>query len=243
METVLDALSAMGKASYREIAARLVIEPVEALNMLRDQREQGKCDFEDGGWFLCGAMKAAQRKPEIKPAEPLRGEQPTPVGPGDITALLDERGALTTSEVAVVFNRNARGMVSCLISLAKRGLIQKNGQGKGVTWSLPVTEAPPAIELQTEPQESAPAEPATTETAVPEIVQAETVPAPEKTVAELVDTIPTFVGRPDDLLIPSVRSISNEIRRTKSKLAVLENLRDSVRTIRRYQHVVRAIAQ
>ncbi|HEE9631267.1 TPA: DUF1627 domain-containing protein [Escherichia coli] len=231
METVLDALSAMGKASYREIAARLVIEPVEALNMLRDQREQGKCDFEDGGWFLCGAMKAAQRKPESKPAEPLRGEQPTPVGPDDITALLAERGALTAREVAVVFNRNARGMVSCLVSLAKRGLIQKNGQGDGVTWSLPVTETPPA------------AEPATTETAVPEIAQAETVQAPEKTVAELVDDIPTFVGRQDDLLIPTVRSISNEIRRTKSKLAVLENLRDSVRTIRRYQHVAREIAQ
>lgn len=242
METVLDALKAMGKASYREIAARLVIEPVEALNMLREQREQGNCDFEDGGWSLRVPVKIV-RKPEIKPAEPLRGEQPTPVGPDDITALLAERGALTTSEVAVVFNRNARGMVSCLISLAKRGLIQKNGQGKGVTWSLPVTEAPPAIEPQTEPQESAPAEPATTETAVPEIAQAETIPAPEKTVAELVDDIPTFVGRPDDLLIPTVRSISNEIRRTKSKLAVLENLRDSVRTIRRYQHVAREIAQ
>ncbi|EJF8031381.1 DUF1627 domain-containing protein [Escherichia coli] len=230
METVLDALKAMGKASYREIAARLVIEPVEALNMLREQREQGNCDFEDGGWSLRAPVKIV-RKPEIKPTEPLRGEQPTPVGPGDITALLAERGALTAREVAVVFNRNARGMVSCLVSLAKRGLIQKNGQGDGVTWSLPVTETPPA------------AEPATTETAVPEVAQAEATPAPEKTVAELVDDIPTFVGRPDDLLIPTVRSISNEIRRTKSKLAVLENLRDSVRTIRRYQHIAREIAQ
>lgn len=32
METVLDALKAMGKATYRDVAARLDIEPVEALN-------------------------------------------------------------------------------------------------------------------------------------------------------------------------------------------------------------------
>ncbi|WP_416173857.1 hypothetical protein [Enterobacter bugandensis] len=41
METVLDALRAMKKATYREVAARLDIEPVEALNMLREQKEQG----------------------------------------------------------------------------------------------------------------------------------------------------------------------------------------------------------
>ncbi|HAV2295745.1 TPA: hypothetical protein JHK52_002120 [Citrobacter koseri] len=35
METVIDVLKAMGKATYREVAARLEIEPVEALNMLR----------------------------------------------------------------------------------------------------------------------------------------------------------------------------------------------------------------
>ncbi|HED5888903.1 TPA: DUF1627 domain-containing protein [Salmonella enterica] len=231
METVLDALKAMGKASYREIAARLEIEPVEALNMLREQREQGNCDFEDGGWSLRVPVKIVR-----KPVESLRGETPPPVEPADITALLAERGALTTREIAVVFNRNARGMVGCLISLAKRGLIQKNEQSDGVTWSLPGAETPPAAE-----QEIAVAEPATTQT--PAIEQTETAPEPAKTVAELVDDIPVFVGRPDDLLIPTVRSISGEIRRAKSKLAALETLRDSVRTIRRYQHVVREIAQ
>lgn len=35
METVIEVLKAMGKATAREIAARLTIEPVEALVMLR----------------------------------------------------------------------------------------------------------------------------------------------------------------------------------------------------------------
>lgn len=39
METVIQALEKMGRATYREVAARLDIEPVEALNMLREQRD------------------------------------------------------------------------------------------------------------------------------------------------------------------------------------------------------------
>ena len=45
MESVIDALKAMKKATYREVAARLDIEPVEALNMLREHKQQGLCDF------------------------------------------------------------------------------------------------------------------------------------------------------------------------------------------------------
>lgn len=52
METVLDALKAMGKASYREIAARLDIDPVEALSMLREHEEQGLCYFFSGTWSV-----------------------------------------------------------------------------------------------------------------------------------------------------------------------------------------------
>jgi hypothetical protein len=41
MESVIDALKAMGKATYLDVAARLDIEPVEALKMLREQKEEG----------------------------------------------------------------------------------------------------------------------------------------------------------------------------------------------------------
>ncbi|HGH3389960.1 TPA: hypothetical protein ACJIKV_004673 [Citrobacter freundii] len=42
METVIDALKAMGKASYREVAARLKDEPVEARGCLVCVRS-GQC--------------------------------------------------------------------------------------------------------------------------------------------------------------------------------------------------------
>lgn len=48
METVISVLSVMGKATAREIAARLKIEPVEALTMLREQEESGTVTFING---------------------------------------------------------------------------------------------------------------------------------------------------------------------------------------------------
>lgn len=47
MESVLDALKAMGKATAREIAARLDIEVRDALEMLSEQQELGACQRQD----------------------------------------------------------------------------------------------------------------------------------------------------------------------------------------------------
>lgn len=65
----------------------------------------------------------------------------------------------------------------------------------------------------------------------------------EKTTAEIVEAIPAFTSRPDDLAIPSTRFISSEIRRTKAKLANLEKLRDAVRSIRKHGALMQELAQ
>ena len=70
-----------------------------------------------------------------------------------------------------------------------------------------------------------------------------TPPVPEKSVTEIVEEIPSFVSRPDDLLIPTVRGISNEIRRTKAKLSNLEKLREAVRSIRKHGALVQELAR
>lgn len=69
MESVVDTLKAMGKATYHEVAARLDIEPVEALKMLREHKEEGLCDFFDGAWSV-GTTK------EQKPKR-IRRKQPS----------------------------------------------------------------------------------------------------------------------------------------------------------------------
>ncbi|STQ11406.1 Uncharacterised protein [Enterobacter cloacae] len=68
MESVVDALKAMGKATYHEVAARLDIEPVEALKMLREHKEEGLCDFLDGAWSVGTAKE--QKPKRIRPKQP-----------------------------------------------------------------------------------------------------------------------------------------------------------------------------
>ena len=229
METVIQALEKMGRASYREVAARLDIEPVEALNMLREQRDQGLCDFADGGWFL-GAVTDAKRVAFVPPANPaLHGETREPVDPAVIRSLLAKNGAMDTASLAKVVNRNGRGMTSAMRALERQGMVVKNGQGKGVTWSQPATSV--------------------ADEEFEQIVQGQvgegdefTPVAPREEVRQIVSEIPSFTERcVTAQSVPTVRVISREIRRAKSKLANLERLRDAVRVVGRHKHLVQQL--
>ncbi|CAH5649512.1 hypothetical protein AI2983V1_2669 [Enterobacter cloacae] len=221
METVIQVLEKMGRATYREVAARLDVEPVEALNMLREQREQGLCDFSDGGWFI-GSAKDAKRVafvPQPKPA--LHGEAPEPVDPAVIRSLLAKNGAMDTPSLATAVNRNARGMTSVMRALERQGIVVKNGQGKGVTWSLAVVTEP----VKQEPVPEAPV-----------------APEEAKPVDQIVSEIPSFTeGRTAVEAVPAVRDISREIRRTRNKLEQLTKLRDAVRVIGRHRNLVQQL--
>lgn len=230
METVIQALGKMGRATYREVAARLDIEPVEALNMLREQRDQGLCDFSDGGWFL-GSATDAKRVAFVTPAKPaLQGEAPEPVDPAVIRSLLAKNGAMDTVSLAAAVNRNGRGMTSAMRALERQGVVVKNGQGKGVTWSLP------AGPEETAEVPVAPAEPVVI--AEPEVAEQ----VQPKDVAQIVSEIPSFTeGRDVSVAIPTVGVISREIRRAKSKLANLERLRDAVRVVGRHKQLLQQL--
>lgn len=179
METVLDALKAMKKATYREVAARLNIEPVEALNMLREHKQQGLCDFFDGAWSV-GTSK------EQKPKR-IRPKQVSPLVERVLSAMQGQ-GAMTANQVAEKLGKGSRALNASLGAMCKDGLVLRHVVGKNITWSL-VGE--PAI--KPEQQESAAAE-------------AKTALAPEcKTLEEIIGDIPAFASRPDDLIIPSSR--------------------------------------
>ncbi|MCK6758852.1 DUF1627 domain-containing protein [Enterobacter bugandensis] len=215
METVLDALKAMRRATYREIAARLEIEPVEALNMLREQKEQDLCDFYDGAWSL-GTAK------EQKPKR-IRPKQTSPLVERVLSAMQGQ-GAMTANQVAEKLGKGSRALNASLGAMCKDGLVLRHVDGKNITWSL---AGEPVI--QPEQQEPAAAE-------------AKAAPAPEsKTLEEIIGDIPAFAGRPDDLIIPSSRYISTEIRRTKAKLANLQRLQGAVRELRRHKHLLEGL--
>lgn len=215
METVIDALKAMGKATYREIAARLDIEPMEALTMLREYEEQGLCHFFDGSWSV-GTAK------EQKPKR-IRPKQTSPLVERVLSAMQGQ-GAMSANQVAEKLGKSPRPLNASLGAMCKDGLILRHVDGKNITWSLPGEPA-----MQPEQQEPAAAE-------------ARAASAPEsKTLGEIIGDIPAFASRPDDLIIPSSRYISTEIRRTKAKLANLQRLQGAVRELRRHKHLLQGL--
>lgn len=215
MESVIDALKAMGKATYLDVAARLDIEPVEALKMLREQKEEGLCDFFDGSWSV-GTAK------EHKPKR-IRPKQPSPLVERILSAMQGQ-GALSANQVAEKLGKGSRALNASLGAMCKDGLVLRHVDGKNITWSL---AGDPAI--QPEQQEPAAAE-------------AKAALAQEsKALEEIIGDIPAFASRPDDLIIPSSRYISTEIRRTKAKLANLQRLQGAVRELRRHKHLLQGM--
>lgn len=215
MESVIDALKAMDKATYLDVAARLDIEPVEALKMLRALKEEGLCDFYDGSWSV---GTAEEQKPKR-----IRPKQPSPLVER-VLAAMHGQGAMSANQVAEKLGKGSRALNASLGAMCKDGLVLRHVDGKNITWSL-VGE--PAI--KPEQQEPAAAE-------------AKTALAPEcKTLEEIIGDIPAFASRPDDLIIPSSRYISTEIRRTKAKLAILQRLQGAVRELRRHKHLLQGM--
>ncbi|EAQ6363894.1 hypothetical protein DEI78_04270 [Salmonella enterica subsp. enterica serovar Oranienburg] len=257
METVIDALKAMGKASYREVAARLKIEPVEALNMLREQREQGLCDFFGGAWEVTegavenSAMAPQSEKPVFRaknlndtPKKPLRGEAPEPVKPEAVVALLTENGNMDTVTLAYSVGRDPRGLASSLCLMAKRGHIKKIGHGKGVKWGLPdetkITPVPVFAELPEINNTPKVVVPTSDSTSVPSaaVPSAEPEPGSHRT-AEFLKTIPVLKKPVQIMRVPSLREISKQIRKTKSSLNRLEKLRNAVREVNKHSRALR----
>ncbi|MFG1127953.1 hypothetical protein ACGANB_04080 [Salmonella enterica subsp. enterica serovar Aberdeen] len=219
METVFDALKAMGKASAREVAARLKIEPVEALEMLREQEEIGAVTFINGYWNVAASGSPAPEKnggadrvpektlPLHKTVCVERGAEPALVTPQMVVRMLAENGSMKTTELAGQLKRNPRGLVLLLRSYANRGLIVQNGSGKGVTWSC-----------------------------VPAKPEAVLIPAPEVTAKAMQKSTEVKIpvnteSRVDNLLIPAPRFISAEIRRTEGKLKRLLAMREVSREV------------
>ncbi|EHF4365705.1 DUF1627 domain-containing protein [Salmonella enterica subsp. enterica serovar 4,5,12:b:-] len=63
MESVLDALKAMGKASSQEVAARLGVTRDEAVSELWKIKRRGEADNRGSMWWLTGKAKNAVNEP------------------------------------------------------------------------------------------------------------------------------------------------------------------------------------
>ncbi|ELE1936262.1 DUF1627 domain-containing protein [Salmonella enterica] len=231
-ETVLDVLKAMGKSTARGVAARLKIEPIKALEMLREQEELAAVRFLNGFWSLTPGA------PVPEPLEPMK--------PTDITELLSKNGAMTTMAIASVMGRNAKGMVSSMRALERRGIVVKNGKGKGCSWSLPSAEV--NLTETKDPVESE-------EMTVAEVAVAVTESAPssasanasnEETGAEVKSVNSLSSSReenPDRFIFGLLMRGNQEKRRLREDAAKLDEVCGALRVLHKHQHLVKTLSE
>ncbi|HBL9999088.1 TPA: DUF1627 domain-containing protein [Salmonella enterica subsp. enterica serovar Kodjovi] len=232
-ETVLDALKIMGKSTARDIAARLKIEPIEALEILREQEELAAVRFLNGFWSLTPGAPA----PAPEPLEPMK--------PTDITDLLSKNGAMTTVAIASVMGHNAKGMVSSMRALERKGIVVKSGKGKGCTWSLPSAEV-----NSTETKDPVESE----ETTVAEVAVAVTESAPNSASAnasneetgvevESVNSLSSLREEgPDRFIFGLLMRGNQEKRRLREDAAKLDEVCDALRVLHKHPQLIKALS-
>lgn len=262
METVLDALKAMEKATAREIAARMAIEPRDALEMLSEQQEIGTVTFRNGYWSLSG----------ISPAKTVKRRTPEPEVPKSTTVnigepqMLDairEHGPQTAEDLATLFGITSRKVTSTLAMATGKGRLIRVKQGGKYCYSLPEPDATlaPAPESTQEPApdtdnastaditsaatsdnaESSPEvlvadEPATVideSEVTEELAIADTTSDETESVSD-TQLADTQPAAPDVMELPSPRAVAKNLRRHKAQLARLQKAHSAVQAVRRY---------
>ncbi|HEB2428393.1 TPA: DUF1627 domain-containing protein [Citrobacter freundii] len=220
METILDVLKAMEKATAREIAARMKIEPAAVIGMLREHEERNEVVQANGYWKVSTGEVKSQPT-----ATSSVSKTPASVSVSDVIALLAEHGPQTSLELATLAGIESKRVAPMLTHHMTKGRIIREKVGNKFVYSVPAMASVKNKSSATQELETS------------------TSSVPEKSVTEIVEETPAFVSRPDDLLIPTVRGISSEIRRTKAKLANLEKLREAVRSIRKHGALMQELAQ
>ncbi|MDV5239171.1 DUF1627 domain-containing protein [Leclercia adecarboxylata] len=227
METVIQALKAMGKATAREVASRLDIEPATALNMLREHEATEEVTQINGYWVLT-AGKPVSAKPVRTAVRP-----PVKVTVNDLIKLLNEHGPKSSAELATLARIESKRVAPMLTyHMTKGQILREKIDGKFVySVRVDMPEGAVAKELVTVAPEP---EPATVSSTVTDV---------DKPLEQFVSEIPSFTERHvAGQIIPTVHVISREIRRTRNKLASLEKLREAVRVVGRHKNLVQQLA-
>ncbi|VTM99375.1 Uncharacterised protein [Raoultella planticola] len=230
METLIDTLKAMGKATAREIAARMKIETIEVLGMLREHEELEQVTSINGYWTLMVPF-TPEVKPEAvitprpvlraknisKPKAPRRPERLDPDAELEkVSDLLRQNGHMTAADIGKALSRDPRGMISTLRVLEKQVRIVKNGTGKGVTWSLPAETEEPVLKSDSVP------------------------PVPTQS-QDFIQTIPVLIKPQSESGIPTLAQVAKEIRQAKTKLHRLQKLRETIRELAKHKKFIQQV--
>ncbi|HGZ2108114.1 TPA: DUF1627 domain-containing protein [Escherichia coli] len=230
METVFDALKAMGKASSREVAARLGMTRDEAINELWKLKRRGWADNKGPMWWLTN--EKSDENDSVTQAPKVTARM--------LIEAIERHGPKAADELALMFRITSRRVNSSLaMAISKGRLIRVNQNGK-FRYCIPGNNLPaePKAALVAETDGKAFPQPASVALPVQEAATQEDIKT--ETVADIVQPLEKRV---DNLVLPSLRQANRELRRAKSDIRKWERVCAALRELNKYRDIVAQLCQ
>ncbi|EMM4098617.1 TPA: DUF1627 domain-containing protein [Escherichia coli] len=241
METVFDALKAMGKATSVELATRLDISREEVLNELWELKRNGVVDKTGHTWFLAGEgeSRVTEERPVKSEAQDmLTGEVEQKVTADMMIEFICQEGAKTCEELAGKFGVSTRKVASTLAVVTATGRLARVNQNGKFRYCMPGENLPAEPKAASVAETDGKAFPQPAGVALPVQEAATQEEIKTETVAGIVQPPEKRV---DNLVLPSLRQANRELRRAKSDIRKWERVCAALRELNKYRDILRQI--
>ncbi|HGF1884781.1 TPA: DUF1627 domain-containing protein [Escherichia coli] len=245
METVFDALKAMGKASSVGLAERLDISREEVLNELWELKRNGVVDKAGHIWFLAGEGESGvteEQPAQSEVPDVLTGEVEQKVTADMMIEFIGQEGAKTCEELADKFGVSIRKVASTLAVVTATGRLARVNQNGKFRYCIPGDNLPaePKAVPVTENDGKAFPQPAGVALPVQESATQEDIKT--ETVADIVQSLPSFTEtQADELIFLSLCRANLALRRAKSDVQKWERVCAALRELNKHRDILRDI--
>ncbi|HIA3090029.1 TPA: DUF1627 domain-containing protein [Escherichia coli] len=243
METVFDALKAMGKATSVELAARLDISREEVLNELWELKKAGFVDKSVYTWRVAGEGESgvAEEQPaQSEVQDVLTREVERKVTADMMIEFIGQEGAKTCEELAGKFGVSTRKVASTLAVVTATGRLARVNQNGKFRYCMPGGNLPaePKAASVAETDGKAFPQPACVALTVQEAATQEDIKT--ETVADIVQPLEKRV---DNLVLPSLRQANRELRRAKNHVQKWERVCAALRELHKHRDIIAQLYQ
>ncbi|EIQ9081050.1 DUF1627 domain-containing protein [Escherichia coli] len=240
METVFDALKAMGKATSIELAARLDISREEVLCELWELKKAGFVDKNAYTWRVADNNVQQEQPVQAELPEETTTATVAKISESDLTATIEQRGPQTADELATLFGTTSRKVASTLaMAISKGRLIRVNQNGK-FRYCIPGDNLPAEPKAASVAETDGKAFPQSAGVALPvqEVATQEDIKT--ETVADIVQPLEKRV---DNLVLPSLRQENRELRRAKGHVQKWERICAALRELNKHRDIIAQLCQ
>ncbi|HAY0219056.1 TPA: DUF1627 domain-containing protein [Escherichia coli] len=232
METVFDALKALKKASSQVVASRLGISREDAVNELWKLKRRGEADNKGSMWWL---TQAGESEP-VSPVPKVTAQM--------LTEAIEQRGPQTADELALMFGITSRRANSSLAMAISKGRLIRVNQGGKFRYCIPGADLPAEPEAASVAETDGKAFPQPAGVALPVQKDATQEDIKTETVADIVQSLPSFTAtREDDLILPSLHMANRELRRAKNHVQKWERVCAALRELNKHRDMVAGICR